>query len=89
MFSATIPKNIEKLAKSLLKDHIRIIVGLQQNKNKNLKSSLSNSIPSIPVRLSFRGKINLKKTIIFAPRYYKPPIVIFVESKLGADRNAM
>ncbi|GBB85029.1 hypothetical protein RclHR1_01160023 [Rhizophagus clarus] len=90
MFSATIPENIEKLAKSLLKDHIRIIVGVQRYKNENLESSLLNSIPSIPVKQTILWVENKSKkkqlfSLLNDPKYYKPPIVIFVESKLGAD----
>ncbi|CAB4489416.1 DEAD-domain-containing protein [Rhizophagus irregularis] len=90
MFSATIPENIEKLAKSLLKDYIRIIVGVQQYKNENLDSSLSNFIPNIPVKQTILWVENKSKkkqlfSLLNDPKYYKPPIVIFVESKLGAD----
>jgi ATP-dependent RNA helicase DDX59 len=90
MFSATVPENIEKLAKSLLKDHIRIIVGVQQYKNENLKSSLPSSIPNIPVKQTILWVENKSKkkqlfSLLNDPKYYKPPIVIFVESKLGAD----
>ena len=51
MFSATIPKNIERLAKSLLKNYIRIITGAyQQSKDKSSDNSLLNFIPNIPVK---------------------------------------
>ncbi|RIA84711.1 P-loop containing nucleoside triphosphate hydrolase protein [Glomus cerebriforme] len=92
MFSATIPENIEKLAKSLLKDHIRIIVGVsvRKNKSKNLDDSLSNSIPNIPVKQTVLWVENKSKkkqlfSLLNDPKYYKPPIVIFVESRMGAD----
>jgi ATP-dependent RNA helicase DDX59 len=90
MFSATISENIEKLAKSLLNDHIRINIGTQKNKNENLESSLSNFIPNIPVKQTILWVENKSKkkqlfSLLNDPKYYKPPIVIFVESKLGAD----
>jgi len=50
MFSATIPENVEKLAKSLLSDYIRITVGVQKSITKDLEGSLLNSIPNIPVK---------------------------------------
>jgi len=57
---------------------------------KNLESSLSNSIPSIPVKQTILWVENKSKkkqlfSLLNDPKYYKPPIVIFVESKLGAD----
>src|SRR5436853_560137 len=71
-------------------DHIRITVGVQQNKNENLKSSFSNSIPNIPVKQTILWVENKSKkkqlfSLLNDPKYYKPPIVIFVESKTGAD----
>ncbi|CAG8509818.1 3730_t:CDS:2 [Funneliformis mosseae] len=90
MISATFPKIIEKLANSLLKDHIRIIVGAQLDNNKDPENSRLNFIPCIPVKQTILWIENKSKkkqlfSILNDPKYYNPPIVIFVESKMGAD----
>ncbi|CAJ0837358.1 11165_t:CDS:2 [Entrophospora sp. SA101] len=99
MFSATIPTNIEILAKSLLNDHIRITVGnIDDNENSEISSkdnrpknaSTTKGVISIPVKQTILWVENKSKkkqlfSILNDPKYYRPPIIIFVESKMGAD----
>nr|CAG8540348.1 12159_t:CDS:2 [Entrophospora candida] len=99
MFSATIPTNIEILAKSLLNDHIRITVGnIDDNENSEISSkdnrsknaSTAKGVISVPVKQTILWVENKSKkkqlfSILNDPKYYRPPIIIFVESKMGAD----
>ncbi|CAG8740303.1 4709_t:CDS:2 [Dentiscutata erythropus] len=70
MFSATIPDNIEKQANLLLHDHIKIIVG-------ELKQTI--------LWVENKSKKKQLFSILNDPKYYRPPIIVFVESKMGAD----
>ncbi|CAG8761496.1 26554_t:CDS:2 [Gigaspora margarita] len=70
MFSATIPDNIEKQANLLLHDHIKITVG-------ELKQTI--------LWVENKSKKKQLFSILNDPKYYRPPIIVFVESKMGAD----
>ncbi|CAG8636100.1 25521_t:CDS:2, partial [Racocetra persica] len=70
MFSATIPDNIEKHANLLLHNHIRITVG-------ELKQTI--------LWVENKSKKKQLFSILNDPKYYRPPIIVFVESKMGAD----
>ncbi|RHZ86198.1 hypothetical protein Glove_53g20 [Diversispora epigaea] len=94
MFSATIPESVEKLANSILKDYIRISIGNQiDDINSNLineNSEGKNSLPNIPIKQTILWVENKSKkkqlfSLLNDPKYYSPPIIIFVESKMGAD----
>ncbi|CAG8441554.1 16400_t:CDS:2 [Acaulospora morrowiae] len=90
MFSATIPESVEKLANSMLRDHIRITIGDHSGKNTANDGNSTNTFPNIPVKQTILWVENKSKkkqlfSLLNDPKYYKPPIVIFVESKLGAD----
>ncbi|RIB30544.1 P-loop containing nucleoside triphosphate hydrolase protein [Gigaspora rosea] len=92
MFSATIPDNIEKQANLLLHDHIKITVGERVNKINNISNG-NNIMPPvsiIPVKQTILWVENKSKkkqlfSILNDPKYYRPPIIVFVESKMGAD----
>ncbi|CAG8707460.1 2848_t:CDS:2 [Cetraspora pellucida] len=95
MFSATIPDNIKKHAKTLLHDHIRITVGecinnVNKVNNNNNGKNITPSMLTIPVKQTILWVENKSKkkqlfSILNDPKYYRPPIVVFVESKMGAD----
>lgn len=93
MFSATIPEGVEKLANSMLKDYIRISIGDQINNinNSNLTDeNNNNSLPNIPIKQTILWVENKSKkkqlfSLLNDSKYYSPPIIVFVESKMGAD----
>ncbi|CAG8613725.1 10418_t:CDS:2 [Ambispora gerdemannii] len=117
MFSATIPKNIESIASSILRDPIKILIGggnkldepvktfknlsgnniviannyhEMMNTNSTTLNIMNNSNPILSVKQTILWVENKSKkkqlfSILNDPKYYDPPIVIFVESKLGAD----
>ncbi|CAG8621290.1 2617_t:CDS:2 [Ambispora leptoticha] len=116
MFSATIPKNIESVASSVLRDPIKILIGgnnkldecmkkfenlsgnntiannyyEMMNTNETKLNSMNNNNPILSVKQTILWVENKSKkkqlfSILNDPKYYNPPIVIFVESKLGAD----
>ncbi|CAG8564912.1 10583_t:CDS:1 [Paraglomus brasilianum] len=96
MFSATMPKNIQSLANKILRDPITISVGhfLETkhdvaDKSNNISSKVI-TIPEIPVKQTILWVENSsKKKQLFSlfndSKYWRPPIIVFVESKLGAD----
>lgn len=72
MFSATIPSGVEEMAKSIMKDQIRIIVG-----HKEAASS------TIDQKLVFTGNEEGKLLAIrqmIQQGEFKPPIIIFLQS---------
>ncbi|CAG8446145.1 3522_t:CDS:1 [Acaulospora colombiana] len=90
MFSATIPENVERLANSMLRDPIRITIGDHSRKDSIYEGGSKNSLPIIPVKQTILWVENKSKkkqlfSLLNDPKYFRPPIVVFVESKLGAD----
>lgn len=75
--SATIPKGIEELAARLVRDPVRIVVG-----EKNLPC------PNVRQILLWTEEPSKKKKlfeILNDSKLYQPPVVVFVDCKLGAD----
>ncbi|KAI5064207.1 hypothetical protein GOP47_0020877 [Adiantum capillus-veneris] len=77
MFSATVPSNIEKFASSLLKVPLIISFGKQ-------------TLPSAAVKQTIIWvESNCKKQklfdILWSSAHFHPPVVVFVNSRVGAD----
>ncbi|XP_073065303.1 DEAD-box ATP-dependent RNA helicase 41 [Primulina eburnea] len=77
MFSATISKQVAKVANSLARDIAHISVGKPNEPNEAVKQIL------IWVE-SKKKKLKLFD-ILTSNQHFKPPVVVFVDSRLGAD----
>ncbi|KAH6812371.1 P-loop containing nucleoside triphosphate hydrolases superfamily protein [Perilla frutescens var. frutescens] len=77
MYSATISKQVEKVAGSMVKDLTVISVGKPSNPSQAVK------------QLAIWVESNKKKQKLFdiltSKQHFKPPVVVFVGSRLGAD----
>ncbi|XP_059982716.1 probable ATP-dependent RNA helicase DDX59 isoform X2 [Lagenorhynchus albirostris] len=75
--SATIPASIEQLASQLLRDPVRIITG-----EKNLPCS---NVRQIVLWVEEPAKKKKLFEILNDKKLFKPPVLVFVDCKLGAD----
>ncbi|KAL0435481.1 UNVERIFIED_CONTAM: DEAD-box ATP-dependent RNA helicase 41 [Sesamum radiatum] len=77
MYSATVTKEVERVAGSMVKDLTVISVGKPNNPNEAVK------------QLVIWVESNKKKQKLFdiltSKQHFKPPVVVFVGSRLGAD----
>ncbi|XP_038078662.1 probable ATP-dependent RNA helicase DDX59 isoform X2 [Patiria miniata] len=76
LFSATIPPSIEKLASSLLHNPLYISVGKP--------NTPCTSVRQIVMWVEEPAKKKNLFAILQDPKHYKPPLVVFVDSKIGA-----
>ncbi|XP_077863689.1 putative ATP-dependent RNA helicase DDX59 [Saccoglossus kowalevskii] len=77
MCSATIPSAIEKMASSLLSNPVYVSLG---------KPSMPNeAVRQIILWVEEPSKKKKLYSILQDPKYFKPPMVVFVESRVGAD----
>uniref|UniRef100_A0A7N4PBE4 RNA helicase n=1 Tax=Sarcophilus harrisii TaxID=9305 RepID=A0A7N4PBE4_SARHA len=77
LVSATIPASIERLANQLLHDPVRIIIG-----EKNLPCS---NVRQIILWVEEPSKKKKLFEILNDEKLFKPPVLVFVDCKLGAD----
>ncbi|XP_004458141.1 probable ATP-dependent RNA helicase DDX59 [Dasypus novemcinctus] len=77
LVSATIPTNIEQLASQLLHNPVRIITG-----EKNLPCS---NVRQIILWVEEPAKKKKLFEILNDKKLFKPPVLVFVDCKLGAD----
>ncbi|CAH6787722.1 Ddx59 [Phodopus roborovskii] len=77
LVSATIPGSIEQLADQLLHNPVRIITG-----DKNLPCP---SVRQIVLWVEDPGKKKKLFEILNDKKLFKPPVLVFVDCKLGAD----
>ncbi|XP_047561097.1 probable ATP-dependent RNA helicase DDX59 [Lutra lutra] len=77
LVSATIPASIEQLASQLLQNPVRIITG-----EKNLPCS---SVRQIILWVEEPAKKKKLFEILNDKKLFKPPVLVFVDCKLGAD----
>ncbi|XP_058896234.1 probable ATP-dependent RNA helicase DDX59 isoform X3 [Kogia breviceps] len=75
--SATIPASIEQLAGQLLRDPVRIVAG-----EKNLPCS---NVRQIVLWVEEPAKKKKLFEILNDKKLFKPPVLVFVDCKLGAD----
>ena len=80
MFSATIPASIEKIASKLLQNPVFISVGPPSIPNQSVKQ--------IILWVEETSKKKRLFNLINDRRHFLPPVVVFVDSKLGADMLA-
>lgn len=77
MFSATISQWVEKMANSMVKDLIHVCVGKP--------SSASSSIKQAVIWVESKHKKKKLFDILASEKHFKPPTIVFVASRLGAD----
>ncbi|XP_057451563.1 DEAD-box ATP-dependent RNA helicase 41 [Lotus japonicus] len=77
MFTATITSDIEKMANSLAKDIAVVTVGNPNCPNKAVKQ--------IAIWVDSKQKKSKLFEIMRSEQHFKPPVVIYVGSRIGAD----
>ncbi|XP_065672655.1 uncharacterized protein LOC100210997 isoform X2 [Hydra vulgaris] len=77
MFSATIPLAIETLAQSMMENPVMVSVGISGLPNAHVKQ--------LVLWVEEASKRKKLFTILNDSKYFTPPMLIFVESKKGAD----
>ncbi|KAK4272273.1 hypothetical protein QN277_020855 [Acacia crassicarpa] len=77
MYSATISHELEKMANSLAKDTVVISVGEPNKPNKAVKQ--------LAIWVESKQKKQKLFDILVSKQHFKPPMVVYVGSRLGAD----
>ncbi|XP_059665145.1 DEAD-box ATP-dependent RNA helicase 41 isoform X2 [Cornus florida] len=77
MYSATIPKEVEKMASVLSKDVTVISVGNPNKPNRAVKQ--------LAIWVESKQKKQKLFDILMSKQHFMPPVVVFVGSRLGAD----
>lgn len=77
MFSATIPSSIESLATKLLVNPVYVSVGSPSAPNASIKQ--------IVLWVEDKSKKKRLFSILRDSKHFRPPTVVFVDSKMGAD----
>eukprot|EP00002_Diphylleia_rotans_P035990 TRINITY_DN7894_c0_g1_i6.p1 TRINITY_DN7894_c0_g1~~TRINITY_DN7894_c0_g1_i6.p1 ORF type:complete len:479 (-),score=76.24 TRINITY_DN7894_c0_g1_i6:90-1526(-) len=77
LYSATIPPAIQELAQSICKSPVAISLGTKNKANENINQMI--------VWVEENAKKKMLLQILNQKKYYKPPILIFVNSKVGAE----
>lgn len=77
MYSATMSNDLEKMANSLAKDTVVISVGEPNRPNKAVKQ--------LAIWVESKQKKQKLFDILTSNKHFKPPVVIYVGSRLGAD----
>ncbi|XP_027085792.2 DEAD-box ATP-dependent RNA helicase 41-like isoform X1 [Coffea arabica] len=77
MYSATIPKDVQKMANSMVKDLTIIAVG-KPNKP-------TGAVKQVVIWVDSKQKKQKLFDILTSKQHFKPPVVVFVSSRIGAD----
>nr|GLL33575.1 DEAD-box ATP-dependent RNA helicase 41 [Ipomoea trifida]GME09973.1 DEAD-box ATP-dependent RNA helicase 41 [Ipomoea batatas]GME11969.1 DEAD-box ATP-dependent RNA helicase 41 [Ipomoea batatas] len=77
MYSATISREVEKMASSMAK-HLTVISVGQLNKPNG-------AVKQLAIWVESKQKKQKLFDILTTKRHYKPPVIVFVGSRLGAD----
>ncbi|PKA48658.1 DEAD-box ATP-dependent RNA helicase 41 [Apostasia shenzhenica] len=77
MFSATISHEVEKITSSMAKDFVYVTAGKPNMPN--------NSVKQVVIWVESKRKKKKLVEILTSKHHFKPPIVVFVASRLGAD----
>ncbi|PSR86870.1 DEAD-box ATP-dependent RNA helicase [Actinidia chinensis var. chinensis] len=77
MYSATISKEIEKMASLMVKDMTVVSVGRPNKPNGAVKQ--------LPIWVESKKKKQKLFDILTSKQHFMPPVVVFVSSRLGAD----
>lgn len=97
VFSATLPANAEKVAMSMLRDPIRVVVGLKYVRHldspipsRNSPLSRDTPLPLIAQTLTYVSDDQSKVPTLlqYLSRPYNPPVLIFVSSQPRATSLA-
>lgn len=77
MYSATVPKEVDKMANSMVKGIISVSVGRPNN--------LNGSVKQLPIWVESKKRKQKLFEILMSKQHFRPPAVVFVGSRLGAD----
>ena len=77
LFSATIPPSVERISSALLTNPVWISVGAPSAPNMDVKQ--------IILWVEDKSKKKRLFTLLKDSKYFTPPILVFVDSRLGAD----
>lgn len=77
LFSATIPPAVERISTSLLNNPVWISVGAPSAPNMDVKQ--------IVLWVDDKAKKKRLFSLLQDYKYFTPPILVFVDSKMGAD----
>lgn len=77
MYSATISRDIEKMANSMAKDVAVVSVGMPNRPNKAVKQ--------LAMWVQSKHKKQKLFDILLSKQHFMPPVVVYVGSRLGAD----
>ncbi|PIA42237.1 hypothetical protein AQUCO_02000003v1 [Aquilegia coerulea] len=77
MYSATISPEVEKMASSMAKDLLYVSVGKPNTPIESVKQ--------IVIWVESKQKKQKLFEILMSQQHFKPPVVVFVDSRLGAD----
>lgn len=77
MFSATVSNDVERMASSIASNLIHITCGKANEPNKSVKQ--------VAIWVESNQKKKKLFEILSSPRHFKPPVVIFVGSRLGSE----
>ncbi|XP_065836718.1 probable ATP-dependent RNA helicase DDX59 isoform X2 [Oscarella lobularis] len=77
LFSATVPQKTEDLASQMLKNSISISTGNSNSPSSGIKHTV--------LWVEEKSKKKRLFELLRDPNYFKPPTIVFVDSKIGAD----
>ncbi|GMH27592.1 hypothetical protein Nepgr_029435 [Nepenthes gracilis] len=77
MYSATVPPEVERMARSMSKDLSVMYVGMPNKPNRAVKQ--------LAIWVESKQKKRKLFDILTSKQHFKPPVVVFVASRLGAD----
>lgn len=77
MFSATIPSSIERMTTKMLVNPVYVSIGSPSAPNASVKQ--------LVLWVEDKSKKKHLFSILQDSRHFKPPVVVFVASKMGAD----
>lgn len=77
MYSATISREVERVAGSMVKNLTIILVGKPNKPNESIKQ--------LAIWVESKKKKQKLFDILMSKQHFKPPVVVFVGSRLGAD----
>lgn len=77
MFSATIPSSIERMTTKMLVNPVYVSIGSPSAPNASVKQ--------LVLWVEDKSKKKHLFSILQDSRHFKPPVVVFVASKIGAD----
>ncbi|XAR60436.1 RNA helicase [Bertholletia excelsa] len=77
MYSATISKEVEKISSLMAKDIVSVTIGRPNKPNGAVKQ--------LPIWVESKRKKQKLFDILMSKQHFRPPLVVFVGSRLGAD----